>query len=415
MIRVPTISVKYNWRKLTNRDGRYGIHIRVYLSGEQARHYPVKLPAKVSPDQWQGKENHWVKNNHPFFFEINCKIAETVNKLNELIRRYYNMNKPVTFFSIEKELMLRGERNNFNDYFKNYIRHPPETVSLDKVTWEKYRACLFHLNNFQEKITFSQIDESLIARFKNYLSNLKGRNGKMGPATIKSYWDKLKVVLTHAARKDHFLDPIEVERYFDEIKVSVPKKKEGQHLEIEEIQRLRKLEFDERDKTLKRDRDLFLFQVYTGLYYNDLQALRKDQLFKDLEQGHYIIGERDKNENPTIIPLFKFPYAINIIEKYRDNNPENPLLFKKSAFIEIQAYNRNLKLLAKKAGIARKLSNKTGRHTNAQMWIRFGADRPVLSKMLGHEKEQTTENYYRVGLREVIEGTKNIDFRILEI
>lgn len=415
MIRVPIISVKHNWRKQTNRDDRYGIHIRVYLSGEQARLYPVKLPAKVSPDQWQGKENHWVKNNHPFFFEINCKIAETIHKLNELVRRYYTMNKPVTFYSIEKELMLRGERNNFNDYFRNYIRHPPETVNLDEVTWEKYRACLFHLNNFQEKITFSQIDETLIARFKNYLSNLKGRNGKMGPATIKSYWDKLKVVLTHAARKDHFLDPIEVERFFDEIKVSVPKKKEGQHLEIEEVQKLRKLMFDEKDKILKRDRDLFLFQVYTGFYYNDLQVLRKDQLFNDIEQGHYIIGERDKNGNPTIIPLFKFPYALTIIEEYRDNKPENPLLFKKSVFIEIQAYNRNLKLLARKAGIARKLSNKTGRHTNAQMWIRFGADRPVLSKMMGHEKEQTTENYYRVGLREVIEGTKNIDFGVMGI
>lgn len=415
MIRVPTISVKHNWRKLANQNGCYGIHIRVYLSGEQARHYPVKIPAKVASDQWLGKENHWVKNTHPFYFEINCRIAETVNKLNDLVRRYYIQNKPVTFYVIEKELMLRGERNIFNDYFQNYINHPPETVSLDEVTWEKYRACLFHLNNFQEKISFSQIDETLIARFKNYLSNLKGRKGKMDPATIKSYWDKLKVVLTYASKKDHFLDPIEVERYFEEVKISVPKKKEGQHLEIEEIQRLRKLVFNEKDKSLQRDRDLFLFQVYTGFYYNDLQILRKDQLFNDIEQGHYIIGERDKNDNPTIIPLFKFPYAVNIIEEYRDDNQYNLLLFKRSVFIEIQAYNRNLKLLAKRASITRKLSNKTGRHTNAQMWIRFGANRPVLSKMMGHEKEQTTENYYRISLREVIEGTRDINFEKLEI
>ena len=53
---------------------------------------------------------------------------------------------------------------------------------------------------------------------------------------------------------------------------------------------------------------------------------------------------------------------------------------------------------------------KTARHTNAQMWIRFGAERQVVSKMMGHEKEQTTENYYRVNLREVIEGTKAVDF-----
>jgi integrase len=222
-------------------------------------------------------------------------------------------------------------------------------------------------------------------------------------------------VLTHAAKKDHFLDHVEVERYFEEVKISIPKKKEGQHLEIEEIQTLRKLQFSEKDKGLARDRDLFLFQVYTGFYYKDLQILRKDQLFNDIEQGIYIIGERDKNNNAAIIPLFKFSYASTIIKQYNDINPENSLLFRKSIFIEIQAYNRNLKLLAKRAGIVRPLSNKVGRHTNAQMWIRFGADRPILSKMMGHEKEQTTQNYYKVGLREVIEGTKGIDFEKLAI
>jgi integrase-like protein len=78
--------------------------------------------------------------------------------------------------------------------------------NLDDVTWEKYRACLLHLNNFQSKISFAQIDETLIARFKNYLANLKGRKSKMDPATIKSYFNKLKVVLNYAAKKDHFLD-----------------------------------------------------------------------------------------------------------------------------------------------------------------------------------------------------------------
>jgi hypothetical protein len=55
------------------------------------------------------------------------------------------------------------------------------------------------------------------------------------------------------------------------------------------------------------------------------------------------------------------------------------------------------------------------RYTNAQMWIRFGVERSGLSKLMDHEKEQTTENYYRVGLREVIEVTKSINFEKLAI
>lgn len=116
-----------------------------------------------------------------------------------------------------------------------------------------------------------------------------------------------------------------------------------------------------------------------------VRILKKDQLFNDVQHGYYIIGERDKNGQPTIIPLFKFPYAATILDRYRDTGGEHDFLFRRKVFIEVQVYNRNLKLLGKMAGIPRRISNKTGRHTNAQMWIRFGAERPVLSRMLGHE------------------------------
>ena len=56
------------------------------------------------------------------------------------------------------------------------------------------------------------------------------------------------------------------------------------------------------------------------------------------------------------------------------------------------------------------MSTKVARHTNPQLWIRYGVLRPVLSKMMGHQKEATTEYYYRIHLREVIEGTRSVNF-----
>lgn len=381
---IPIVTPVINWRNQKNNKGLYSIHLRIYLHPEPYRYYPVKIPAKVRLDQWTEIDGVWVSNSHPFAFEINTRIAEIKGKITDLAKRFYNQGKPITFYAIEREILRKGDRSLLNDYFRNYIDRPPENVQLDTMTW--------------------------VARIKKYLSEQRGRKGKLEPATIKSYFDKFKVVLTHAAKKDHLLDAQAVEQYFDDITISIPKKKEGQHLEIEEIQGLRKLEFEKKGQSLERDRDLFLFQVYTGFYYNDLQILKKTQLFKDIEYGYYIIGERDKNGNPTIIPLYKFPYAAHILEKYADKNPSNEFLFRKEIFIEVQAYNRNLKLLQKRAGIIRPLSNKTGRHTNAQMWIRFGADRPVLSKMMEHQKEATTENYYKVNLREVIDGTRSVNF-----
>ncbi|HEY4967057.1 MAG TPA: phage integrase SAM-like domain-containing protein [Puia sp.] len=411
-----TISVTplINFRNKTNSNGFYSIYLRVTINRQQ-RYYKVKIPQKVTLKQWSGETDQWIRNSHPYAFEINNKINEKKTVVMNLIKRCYNLNKPVTFYLIDRELNRKGDRSILNDYVKDYITRPPENVVLTEVTWEKYTAFLKHLNDFQVKIPFSEVDDVFIARFRNYLASLSGRNGKMNPATIKSYFDKLKVVLMHAAKKDNLLDRQQVEYFFEEVKITVPRKKEGQHLDIKEVQDLKKLIFVEKDRSLERDRDLFLFQVYTGFYYNDLQTLKKDQLFIDSEYGQYIIGERDKNGNPTIIPLFKFPYGAEIIKKYRDFDPKRTELFRSDCFVEVQVYNRNLKILAKRAAIVHTLSNKTGRHTNAQMWIRFGAERPVLSKMMGHEKEQTTENYYRVGLREVIEGTKSINFEKLAI
>ena len=69
--------------------------------------------------------------------------------------------------------LFEGDRTILNDYFRNYIDHPPANVRLDPVTWEKYEAFLMHLNNFNSKISFGEVDDILIARIKIIYLNKK--------------------------------------------------------------------------------------------------------------------------------------------------------------------------------------------------------------------------------------------------
>ncbi|MBL7737802.1 MAG: site-specific integrase [Chitinophagaceae bacterium] len=401
---LPQLGVVFNWRNEKNKSGLYSIHLRITINRD-SRYYKISVPQKVSLAQWSGKEDAWVKN-HDFSFEINNKIREKKNQVNELIKRSYNFNKSLSFDTIFRHLKKKGDTNSFYDYMKEFIASPPE--KLEENTIKKYNTCLSHLQQFKKDLSFSDIDNTLVREFYRFMqTTLKLQGG-----SCKKYMEAFKRVIK-CARKDNYLDPSQMEFLFDDVKIKVGQSKRT-FLEIQEIKQWKSTTFSKGKEYLERDRDLFLFQIYTGYYYKDLPIFTKDQLFEDEEYGYFIIGARDKNNNQTIIPLFKFPYAAAIIRKYQSATDSNSI-FNPAVFIEEPAYNRNLKEVAKIAGIKKNISNKVARHTNAQLWVRYGAERPILSKMMGHTKEETTKNYFSVNLPEIVEGTRRADFKKLGI
>jgi site-specific recombinase XerD len=204
-----------------------------------------------------------------------------------------------------------------------------------------------------------------------------------------------------------------MEFLFDDVKIRVKKSKRT-FLEPHEIKAWKNVMFPKGFEHLERDRDMFLLQIYTGYYYKDLFIFTKDQLTEDEEYGYIILGARDKNGNQTIIPLFKFPHAGTIIRKYHASEPDKTV-FDPVHLVEEPVFNRNLREIAKMAGLTKNISNKVARHTNAQLWVRYGAEGAVLSKMMGHTAEKTMKNYYDVNLPEIVEGTKRADFKKLGI
>jgi len=397
---LPQVTAIFNWRKETNVSGLYSIHLRITLN-RVAKYYKIDTPVKVQKDQWSGQEDNWVKQSHPFAFEINNKIREKKNIILELTKRCYNFKKSITFENIMQHLRQRGDKNSFYDFMDAYVKRPPE--KLEPNTIKKYSTTLTHLKSFRKELFFSDIDNSFIRDFSRYMQT----DLELGGAAARKYMEAFKKVIRHA-RRENYIDPSQMEFLFDGIKIRVPKARRT-FLDITEIKKWKNVKFPAGKEYLARDRDMFLFQIYTGYYYKDLFIFTKDQLQKDEEYGTIILGERDKNGNQTIIPLFKFPYSQNILVKYRSSKDQKTV-FDLKYLIEEPTYNRNLKEIATLAGISKKVSNKVARHSNAQLWIRYGAEGAVLSKMMGHTQESTTRNYYDVNLPEIVEGTKRVDF-----
>lgn len=130
-------------------------------------------------------------------------------------------------------------------------------------------------------------------------------------------------------------------------------------------------------------RDLFVFQMHTGLSYADLMAFD----FSEYQQigGRYVhIGHRVKTGQQYIVQLDDECMAI--LEKYGRQLPK----------IENSNYNRCLKALGMAAGIDKPMHSHLARHSFATYMTAKGAKLENVAKMLGHSSVVMTQRYAKV-------------------
>ena len=134
--------------------------------------------------------------------------------------------------------------------------------------------------------------------------------------------------------------------------------------------------------------DLFIFQMYTGLSYSDMQAFDGSE-YKWDGKAWKRVGERIKTGVAYVSQLL--PPAVHVLDKYgwdipRMNNAD---------------YNRQLKALQEMANIKTRLHSHLARHTFAT-WM-LGHDVPIehVSKMLGHTNITQTQRYAKVQAKSI--------------
>jgi site-specific recombinase XerD len=154
---------------------------------------------------------------------------------------------------------------------------------------------------------------------------------------------------------------------------------------------------------LVRTRDIFLFQIYTGLAYADLHLLKRENIIQRDSQN-WISMSRKKSNTYFTLPILK--EAQDILDKYVSFSAANDRLLPVPTN---QVYNSFLKQLFKECEITKTGHSHLARHSFATS-ITLGRNVPIesVSKMLGHTKIQTTQIYAKVTEKKVFDDMKHL-------
>ncbi len=232
-----------------------------------------------------------------------------------------------------------------------------------------------HLQKFEPKgITFKDIDQYFVEDFKAYLNHqdLKAN-------TIVSYYKKLVAALKQAV-KDGYLDE-NPSKY-----VKGPKAEDTSRnfLTLEEIKKLIKTDCESQIY-----KNAFLFSAFSGLRFSDIKGLKWKDVQGNDNDGYYIRFTQKKTKDSETLPLSN--PAINLIgERGKTSDP----VFKG---LKYSAYNNTkLKNWIAKAGIDRKITFHSARHSFATLQLTLGTDIYTVSKLLGHKQLKTTQIYAKI-------------------
>jgi site-specific recombinase XerD len=394
-----TYKVIINKDLRTTKSGMHTLYIRVTL---HRAHKYLALDHKIHIDDWSGKDGSWIKSSSIHSFELNSIIKNVLNEIRQFELKQHLFNNPVSLEGIVKFYRLKGRKNLFNDYAKQFVR---DLRGKKLNTIKLYNTFLSHLDEFNSQILFSQLNDQLIHSFAKWMQEKKGLAG----VTVHKYFKPFRL----ACRKAIQDGIIEKDPFFNvsiSDSVKPTKSKKRVYLEVEEISKLKNCVITEDRQDLIAVRDWWLFCFYAAFYYNDLRQLEWDEV-RNSELGYYLVANRFKNENAFIAPIHRFKHATEIIQEQRGR--DEILVFPNT--ITESKYNVKLKELANLAGLTKNLMNKTARHSAIQFWEAQGLGTQHVAKMVGHSRESTTKEYFELSARDINQYVGKFDFSKLDI
>lgn len=351
--------VKVRTKKLA--DGSESFYLDIYVDGK--RHYEF-LKMYLLPEI-----NASVKEQN----RATLAAVETIKS--KRIIEITNDKAGLKKTSVRSKILL-------SDWLETYISEQERKGARGLKLIKSVRLIL---STYDSKTKMGEINKDWCLRFIDWLQySYKTRwNNPLSPKSAADYVGYFSTALNAAVRAE-VIPENPIMALTPEERIKVPESKR-EYLTIDEIKALIETECPRKDV-----KQAYLFSCYCGLRLSDVYALQWKDIILDGEQYRVSIVMQ-KTTTPIYLPLSK--HAIRWLPE-RNNAEDGARIF--AGLPAEPNINKVLTKWVAAAGINKKITYHTSRHSFATMMLTLGADLYTTSKLLGHANVKTTQIYAKI-------------------
>jgi integrase/recombinase XerD len=358
----------------------------------------------VSEKDWNDKKSE-VRATSSMHAVYNAGIKKIIRNAQEIETNAELANTSTSAEQIKSKIQKKSSGTNFQYYASKFMEGnetaiTKRTALLYQTHFKTIARC------FSPEFKLEMFNEKTVAEYLIWLqNNYKGNTASRILRTVR-------MVYEHA--RDN--EKVKGKNLFKNAKIK-PSAVLKERLTMEEIQAIEDVSSLTKSESISRD--VFLFQFYTGgIRISDVLALRKGDIKNN--RIEIITEKTDKPQSRIIVekaqqiisrylPGLKstdtvFPYMRNI-------SRENQFAFTRKVESSTALINKNLKQLARKAGIQKNISSHIARHSFADQLRKAKVDPYTISKALGHSSIKTTEVYLAQFDNDAVDGAMNELFK----
>jgi len=321
---------------------------------------------------------------------MNDRLEIIYNKVLALVNACVDAGEPVNTEDIRRQVWQTVEAQSDEPTFLDWIARQVPMLGVSEGTRKHYDPLMSRLEAFGRMKRWQDVTVENIAEFDAWLHTItkpqsdaairRGQKAeRLTDGAVYNYHKCLKALLNRAFKFGK-IDGNPYDRLRGQFKRG--DKQSTEYLTEDEMRAVERLLLPG-GSVLEVVRDLFVFQMYTGLPYSDMQAFDiADYKWDGTAWQH--VGERIKTGVPYVSQLL--PPALRVLEKYGMRIPR----------LSNADYNRHLKSIGTMACISTPLHSHLARHTFATYMLRNGAKIENVSRMLGHTNITQTQRYAKV-------------------